>query len=101
MLLGCGGEPCKSIDVPKRRSAMNLQVLAREVDRNYDFFQRHMSEYLPLEFGRYALLRHGQVLGFFDSADAAEEQGEQFEDGIYSIQLVDPAPIDLGAFSNG
>lgn len=80
---------------------MSIQTLAEEVDRNYDFFQRHMSEYLPCEFGRYALLRHGQIVGFFDSADVAEERGEQFEDGIYSIQLVDPAPINLGAFSNG
>lgn len=80
---------------------MNLRALAEEVDRNYDYFQRHMAEYLPGEFGRYALLRSGKVAGFFDSADAAEEQGERFGDGIYSIQLVDPAPINLGAFSNG
>jgi hypothetical protein len=80
---------------------MNLRALADEVDRNYDYFQRHMAEYLPREFGRYALLRGGHIVGFFDSADAAEEQGEQFGDGIYSIQLVDPAPINLGAFSNG
>ncbi len=80
---------------------MNMSALAAEVDRNYDFFQRHMAEYLPREFGRYALLRGAQVVGFFGSADAAEERGEEFGDGIYSIQLVDPAPINLGAFSNG
>ena len=80
---------------------MNLRALAEEVDRNYDHFQRHMMEYLPREFGRYALLRAEKVVGFFDSADAAEERGEKFGDGIYSIQLVDPAPINLGAFSNG
>ena len=80
---------------------MDANHLASEVDRNYDYFQRHISEYLPREFGRYALLRHGQVVGFFNRADIAEEKGEQFADGIYSIQLVDPAPINLGAFSNG
>ncbi|HET7708567.1 MAG TPA: hypothetical protein VFK50_03415 [Sphingomicrobium sp.] len=80
---------------------MNIRALADEVDRNYDFFQRHMTQYLPREFGRYALLRNASLVGFFDSADAAEERGEQFGDGIYSIQLVDPAPINLGAFSNG
>jgi len=80
---------------------MNMRAIADEVDKNYDYFQRHMTEYLPREFGRYALLRGRQVVGFFDSADAAEERGEQFGDGIYSIQLVDPAPINLGAFSNG
>lgn len=80
---------------------MNLPELAVEVDRNYDFFQRHMSDFLPGELGRYALLRDCKVVGFFDGADAAEERGERFRDGLYSIQLVDPAPINLGAFSNG
>ncbi len=72
-----------------------------EVDRNYDFFQRHMTNYLPHEFGRYALIKGQEIIDFFDSAVAAEERGEEFGDGIYSIQLVDPAPINLGAFSNG
>lgn len=80
---------------------MDTRALAEEVDRNYDYFQRHMSEFLPAQFGRYALLRKGRIVGFFDSADAAEEKGEQFANGIYSIQLVDPAPVNLGAFSNG
>lgn len=80
---------------------MNMRAIAEEVDRNYDYFQRHMTDYLPREFGRYALLRSERIVGFFDSADAAEERGEQFGDGIYSIQLVDPAPVNLGAFSNG
>jgi hypothetical protein len=80
---------------------MDVRTLAEEVDRNYDYFQRNMAEYLPSQFGRYALLRNREVVGFFDSADTAEERGEQFGDGIYSIQLVDPAPINLGAFSNG
>jgi hypothetical protein len=80
---------------------MDFGKLSAEVDRNYDYFQRHMKNYLPRELGRYALLRNGEVIGFYDGADAAEEDGEQFGDGLYSIQLVDPAPINLGAFSNG
>jgi hypothetical protein len=80
---------------------MDLRELADEVDRNYDYFQRHLKDYLPQELGRYALLRHAKVIGFYDGADDAEEEGEQFEDGLYSIQLVDPAPVNLGAFSNG
>jgi hypothetical protein len=80
---------------------MNMRAIAEEVDRNYDYFQRHMTEFLPHELGRYVLLRGRAVVDFFDSADAAEERGEAFGDGLYSIQLVDPAPINLGAFSNG
>ncbi len=80
---------------------MDSRELAAEVERNYDFFQRHMRDYLPGEFRRYALLRHCEVVGFFDDAAKAELRGEQFGDGIYSIQLVDPAPVNLGLYSNG
>ena len=80
---------------------MDTRALAVEVDRNYDFFQRHMNEYLPAQYGRYALLRHCKVIGFFADAAQAEETGEQYADGIYSIQLVDPAPVNLGLYSNG
>lgn len=80
---------------------MDRAALATEVDQNYDYFQRRMSDFLPSEFGRYALLRHRKIVGFFDNAAQAEMRGERFPDGIYSIQLVDPDPVNLGAYSNG
>ena len=80
---------------------MDRDLLAAEVERNYDYFQRHLNEYLPEQFGRYALLRHCEVVGFFDDAREAEERGERFRDSVYSIQLVDPAPVNLGLYSNG
>jgi hypothetical protein len=80
---------------------MDVRELTVEVDRNYDYFQRHMTEYLPAHYGEYALLRHCEVIGFFEDADEAEAEGEQFGDGIYSIQLVDPEPVNLGLYSNG
>ena len=80
---------------------MDVRELTAEVDKNYDYFQRHMSEYLPVHYGQYALLRHCEVIGFFEDADEAEARGEQVSDGIYSIQLVDPAPVNLGLYSNG
>jgi hypothetical protein len=80
---------------------MDFRKLTAEVDHNYDFFQRHMNDYLPSRFGRYALLRHCEVIDFFDNAVQAEERGEQFADGLYSIQLVDPEPVNLGLYSNG
>ena len=80
---------------------MDFGKLSAEVDRNYDYFQRHLRDYLPGELGRYALLRHCEIVGFFDDATQAEARGEQFRDRLYSIQLVDPAPVNLGLFSNG
>lgn len=80
---------------------MSDNELAAEVDRNYDFFQRTLGKYLPRHFGQYALLRHQQVCGFFDDASLAEQEGEKFVDRLYSIQLVDPSPVNLGAYTNG
>ena len=80
---------------------MRDDQLVAEVDRNYDFFQRTMSKYLPDHFGQYALIRHQSVCGFFEDASQAELEGERFADKLYSIQLVDPAPVNLGAYTNG
>lgn len=78
-----------------------MDALSAEVDRNYDFFQRSMSRYLPEHYGEYALLRHAELIDFFPDAGQAEARGERFEDGLYSIQLVDPEPVNLGLYSNG
>lgn len=80
---------------------MDAHSLCEEVDRNYDSFQRVMSRYLPDHLGEYALLRHGKVIGFFSDAGLAEAKGETFADRLYSIQLVDPEPVNLGLYSNG
>ena len=78
-----------------------MDALSIEVDRNYDFFQRSMARYLPEHYGEYALLRGAEVIAFFPDAGQAEARGERFDDGLYSIQLVDPEPVNLGLYSNG
>ena len=78
-----------------------MDPLSMEVDRNYDFFQRSMARFLPDHYGEYALLRDAQLVDFFADAGQAEEHGERFGDGLYSIQLVDPEPVNLGLYSNG
>ena len=79
---------------------MDHAALSREVDQNYDFFQRHIATYLPGETGRYALLRHQTVIGFYDDTGEAEAEGaKRFKDNIFSIQEVSTAPIDLGLYS--
>jgi hypothetical protein len=79
---------------------MDHKALSREVDRNYDFFQRHIAAYLPEQTGRYALLRDQKVIGFYDDpGEAAAEGAKRFKDNIFSIQEVSTAPIDLGLYS--
>jgi hypothetical protein len=79
---------------------MDHAALNREVDQNYDFFQRQIASYLPQETGRYALLRHRVVIGFYDDpGQAAAEGSKRFTDNLFSIQEVSSAPIDLGLYS--
>lgn len=79
---------------------MDHVALSREVDRNYDFFQRHITSYLPEQIGKFALLRDQTVIGFYnDPGEAAAEGAKRFKDNIFSIQEVSTVPIDLGLYS--
>ncbi len=72
-----------------------------EVDRNYDAFWRRISTYLTDHRDEFALMRDGQVVGFYKSLREAGEAGHlEFSDGIYSIQEATDEPIDLGVFSH-
>lgn len=72
-----------------------------EIQRNFDFFQRNVANFLPLREGQYALLHNCSVAGFFPTAVLAEAAGEQqFRDAPFSIQEVTRESVDLGFFSN-
>lgn len=79
---------------------MDHVALSREVDQNYDYFQRRIASYMTDQRGRYALVRHCKVIDFFDDpGEAAREGSKRFADSIFSIQEVTDAPIDLGLYS--
>jgi hypothetical protein len=79
---------------------MRHEKIEHEIDQNFDFFQRNLSDYIPRFEGKFALLKNCAVVRFFDSAFEAEQAGEkEFSDGLYSIQQVSRAPADLGFFS--
>ena len=72
-----------------------------EVDRNYDAFMRMLASLLPEHRDEYALMRDGEVVGFFEKPGEANRAGvERFADGIFSIQEVTDEPIDLGFWSH-
>jgi len=80
---------------------MDIERQKQEVDRNYDIFMRQLADLLPEHRDQYALMREGEIVGFFDKPGDANVAGtERFEDGIYSIQAVTDEPIDLGFFSH-
>jgi len=80
---------------------MQPDVLRREVDANYDFFERNLAMFLVEHAGQYALIRACEVIGFFDKPGDAYRAGlGHFPDEIFSIQEVIDEPIDLGFFSH-
>jgi hypothetical protein len=105
--LASGGEnslqqdsDCDSIAIIGRM-IMDLDAQRREVDRNYDRFQRLLASILPEHEGEIALMRDGEIVGYFKHVrDAIGAANMQFSDGIYSLQEVKKEPIDLGIFSH-
>ena len=80
---------------------MDREAQLAEIDRNYDAFQRNLKRYMPVHEGKYALMKGGDVIGFFDKVrDAAEQAKLRFDNDVYSIQQVVEDPVDLGFFSH-
>ena len=72
-----------------------------EVDRNYDVFTRLLGAMLADHRDQLALMRDGEVVGFYKTPrEALEAASEKFSDGIFSIQEVTDEPIDLGFWSH-
>ena len=72
----------------------------REIDHNYDFFQRSLKQLLAHHEGEYALLRQRAVVGYYSAVgDAYRDAILQFPDRLFSIQLVTREPVELGNWS--
>jgi hypothetical protein len=80
---------------------MDVARQKEQVDRNYDVFMRLLGSLLPEHRDEYALMRDGEIVGFFAKPGDANRAGvETFKDGIFSIQEVTDEPIDLGFWSH-
>lgn len=80
---------------------METDALTDEISRNFDAFQRMLSFYLATHADRFALLKDGGVVEFFDTPSAADKAGaSRFDDGLYSIQQVTAEPVELGVYAN-
>lgn len=80
---------------------MDMLELRTEIARNFDALQRTLAALLPLQRNRFALMRGGAIIAFFDKAGAADEAGAaQFADGLYSIQQITEEPVELGLYAN-
>jgi hypothetical protein len=73
----------------------------QEIDRNYEEFRKMLPTIIEAHRNKYALMRHGAIVNYYTTAQDARTTAEKFyEDGLYSIQKVSDAPIDLGFFSH-
>lgn len=77
-----------------------LNKQEKQVQDNFVAFKNLRPE-LPREvFGKFALMRDGEIVEYFDSAGDALKYGKlKFEsDGLFSIQKVTYHIVDLGYF---
>lgn len=73
----------------------------REIDANLAAFMKICPELGAFHTGEHALLRHGEVHGFYATALEAQLAGVRaFDDGLFSIQVVTEQPTDLGFYSH-
>ena len=73
----------------------------QEVDQNFEFFKTRLPELLQTHKGKYALIRHQEIIGFYDTIIDAQTTGARFyQDGLFSVQQVNDVPIDLGFYSH-
>lgn len=80
----------------------NLSKQEKQVQDNFITFKKMRPE-LPKEvFGKFALLRDGEIVEYFDSAGDALKYGKlKFEsDGLFSIQEVTYRIVDFGHYSH-
>ncbi|WP_197054246.1 hypothetical protein [Sphingomonas sp. 37zxx] len=83
------------------RTALDKERQQREIEINFDRFERMLGQYLLTQRDRFALMRDGEVIGFFDTASAAGLAGAaRFEDRIYSIQKVTDEPVEFGIYAH-
>jgi hypothetical protein len=71
-----------------------------EVAANFAVFQKQLPELLKTHAGKFAVMRHGHIIEYFDTlTDAARFGARMFSDDMFSVQEVTERKIDLGFFS--
>ena len=79
---------------------VNPEKLRSQVEGNYEAFTTRLNEFIPSHVNRYALMRNGEIVEFYNTYTDAWRTGNKFfEDGLFSIQKVTRTPVDLGFYS--
>jgi hypothetical protein len=79
----------------------DMKSKQKEIDANFEFFQKKLPEILEHHRGKYALIRNREIVGYYDTAVDAQLSGSQlFKDEVFSIQQVTDKSVDLGFYSH-
>jgi len=77
-----------------------VSAIQDEVDNNFEAFRKLLPSIIGDHRDKYALMKGGKILGYYSSAQDARTAAESFiSDGLYSIQQVTDASINLGYFT--
>jgi hypothetical protein len=76
------------------------QTRQQEIERNLAFFLGQLPNIPAVQAGKYALIRHQNIIGYFDTPLDAIVAARQYDDRIYSIQQVTNSAVNLGFFSH-
>lgn len=73
-----------------------------QIERNYKAFHAQLPTLLNTQRGKFALMRDGEIVEFFDTPRDAYVAGRKIfsNDNLFSVQEVINTPADLGFFSH-
>ena len=77
------------------------EAIREQVARNYQVFQEKLPTLVAAHGGKFALMRNGDIVDFFDTVRDAYVAGQRLfeKDRLFSVQEVVGTPVDLGFFS--
>lgn len=85
----------------RRLGEETMDPLREQINKNYEAFVARLPELVATHRGKFALMRDGEIVSFFDTAaDAHTAGGALYADGLFSVQEVVDTPADLGFFSH-
>ncbi|MBI4082744.1 MAG: hypothetical protein HY423_09050 [Candidatus Lambdaproteobacteria bacterium] len=78
-----------------------MDAQQEQVDRNFEAFKKLLPKILNEHRNKFALMKDGEIVGYYSTAEDARQTGERFfANQPYSIQQVTDVLIDLGFFSH-
>jgi hypothetical protein len=84
----------------RQKETVMPQANQEQVKKNYEAFLSKLPSIIEAQKGKFALMRDGEIVDFFDTAHDAYIVGKRLYPDGFSIQEIIETPIDLGFFSH-